>query len=294
MGNACCNSDVAKEENYILKPIISKLSKETDLTDDVAPGSRSIIDSNQSFESEISTHKQIQEKPLQVPISLLQFSYKEGETGPSGREIMTITKPEMSAIYTGETIGNIPDGLGNLKSLDGSSEYTGEFKNGLFEGFGFTRISSKVYYLGEFKNGEMNGIGILYLPWGDIIRGKNIKGNFSSSAEYTWLDNSRSYFGPISEFRPNGEGIIPLNLGRIIWENLDVYKGGVRDGLRHGYGIMALAQDRQTWTGNWILDKLEGICKIESTKSVLIGEFYQGKKVYLIFLTISMGGSSGS
>jgi len=73
-----------------------------------------------------------------------------------------------TGVYTGQTlsINDVPDGTGRFKTVGTDHitwEYSGQWVNGLPEGFGSCRWEDGAEYVGQYQNGQWNGYGEYYL-----------------------------------------------------------------------------------------------------------------------------------
>lgn len=153
--------------------------------------------------------------------------------------------------FKGTFLNNQPHGHGVL-TKNGALTYTGEFKNGAFDGFGILEtISNKSRYEGEFKNGVKEGTGIMYSYWqreeyhgpfvNDKYNGQGLLIHQDSCARITGkfvngfivgsctinYDDGRVYTGPIHNRLPN-------DIGKMRFPNGDVYTGPWRAGQMEG------------------------------------------------------------
>jgi|LauGreDrversion4_2_1035121.scaffolds.fasta_scaffold151084_2 hypothetical protein len=96
--------------------------------------------------------------------------------------------------------------------------YEGEFKEGLFNGFGKQYFTNKDYYVGEFRDGLRCGKGTYRHANGDVYEGE-------------WLNNEE-----------NGQGVMHSKyLGTEEEPDLDsTYTGEFKDGVYHGKGTLVV------------------------------------------------------
>lgn len=85
--------------------------------------------------------------------------------------------------------GPCPHGQGQRRNVDGSV-YTGEWKNGLEDGYGEWKAPDPSFesYLGEWKEGKRHGFGIHKFANGDAYEGDWAKGKFSDRGKYTYAN----------------------------------------------------------------------------------------------------------
>ncbi|MDR0950769.1 MAG: hypothetical protein LBM13_03975 [Candidatus Ancillula sp.] len=80
-------------------------------------------------------------------------------------------------IESGQEIDGKLEGYADVLYPDNLS-YSGDFKNGLFDGKGTLWLKGKWKYSGDFKNGKANGNGVLAPHSGESISGKWENGVF--------------------------------------------------------------------------------------------------------------------
>jgi hypothetical protein len=144
--------------------------------------------------------------------------------------------------------------------LDGSNTYTGEFKNGLREGFGNEDCEEYIYE-GNYKNDLKEGKGTLtYKKTNDVY-----EGNFSNNAIngfgfYTW-NNKHTFKGTFISGKMHGKGVykwpdggeyigdylnnVKEGRGKFKWPNGREFDGPFSNGNPHGVGILTVAGKSQ-------------------------------------------------
>jgi hypothetical protein len=74
--------------------------------------------------------------------------------------------------YSGSTLENEPDGVGNIIYLKPAIEtYEGAISKGQRDGHGLMVYSNGSFYIGSWKNGAKHGMGRLQLPDGTVVEG---------------------------------------------------------------------------------------------------------------------------
>lgn len=140
--------------------------------------------------------------------------------------------------YEGEMKDSLPNGHGKSFYYNGRLEYEGEWKDGKKNGYGklYRRYSRDrmlhVYYEGGFKDNSFHGMGTLYKPNSKEV---DFHGYFIEGAVYE---------GELKNDKPNGEGTLFV-------DDHIAYKGGFKDGLRHGHGISYRKDGRILFDGEW-------------------------------------------
>lgn len=141
--------------------------------------------------------------------------------------------------------------------------YSGQWKNGVFEGHGTVVFDNGDTYTGDFKNSKLHGYGVYTYLDGQVLDGKFID-DVIVSGEHTCSNykfqgtfvNGKIYEGKI--IYGNGtkfEGIFQTptqRIGKFMYTNGDVFSGTFnRDGvewLLNGYGEM-IVPDKYTYRG---------------------------------------------
>lgn len=172
-------------------------------------------------------------------------------------------------------------------TLENGSVYTGEWKNGMKDGFGIHHWPDGSIYEGDWKNDKAFGKGKLTHADGDVYEGEwsDDKANghgvytHSNGAKFTgmwkddkqhgkgveiWPDGAR-YEGEYLEGKKCGKGVLSFADG-------SRYEGEFFNNDIHGYGIYVWP-DEKKYEGDWIRNKMHG-------KGVLVwpdGRKYEGE-----------------
>lgn len=133
--------------------------------------------------------------------------------------------------------GDCTNGNGTYK-FDNGDMYTGEWKNGLQEGYGRYDWVNRSYYIGYFVGGHREGQGKYVGSDGTILEGKFVNGELEANS------------GCIKGDCANGTGTYKFNNG-------DLYEGEWRNSLRTGYGRYDWA-DGSYYTGYFADNNLHG------------------------------------
>jgi len=156
--------------------------------------------------------------------------------------------------------GTINDETAHYDFADGGA-YDGPMVNGNFNGFG-TRSFGGDYvghsYTGNFVNGYFNGEGTYFFPDGSTNVGQFKDGVFVPPRS---VEQDYVYVGATS-------GGIPHGVGKMTWNNGDVYKGDFVNGVRHGLGELTFA-DKTRLTGRF--ENNEFVKNASFTENVKIG-----------------------
>jgi len=170
------------------------------------------------------------------------------------------------SVYTGYvfTGTQIPHGPGERKGANFSYTYTGEFKNGAFDGVGTityptvvqTQQNSVYYYQGGFRNGMFYGKGEAKYhvpPTFDYSQAR-------CSCYYNggWRDGVKKGYGTM--IYANGERYVggwnndmPEGHGELTWNQMDFpkYEGGWKNGVYEGFGRYFAADGSCEYEGGY-------------------------------------------
>ncbi|XP_069554413.1 alsin isoform X2 [Brachyistius frenatus] len=179
------------------------------------------------------------------------------------------------ATYDGRWLSGKPNGRGVLKWPDGRI-YTGEFKNGLEDGFGEFVAPNKTlnkndHYQGHWKDGKMHGLGTYRYASGEVYDGsfqdgmrqghgmlRSGKLNTSSPSVFIgqWLQDKKmgygvfdditkgeKYMGMWQDHLRQGTGVVVTQFGLY-------YEGAFKDNKMMGTGIL-LSEDDTTYEGEF-------------------------------------------
>ena len=144
-----------------------------------------------------------------------------------------------------------------------SDRYTGERKDGIFEGLGTYVWDDGEKYEGEWGNGMYNGQGAYTWANGDKYEGGWKTETFEGPGTYTWA--SGSYY------EGEWKGGIKEGHGTYSWANGDKYEGEWKAGVKDGYGTYTWA-DGSVYEGEWKYGIKEG----QGTYRGADGTVYQG------------------
>uniref|UniRef100_A0A665SZI5 VPS9 domain-containing protein n=1 Tax=Echeneis naucrates TaxID=173247 RepID=A0A665SZI5_ECHNA len=179
------------------------------------------------------------------------------------------------ARYEGRWLAGKPNGRGVLKWPDGRI-YTGEFKNGLEDGFGEFVAPNKPlnkndHYQGQWKEGKMHGLGTYRYASGEVYDGSFQEGmrhghgmlrsgklNTSSPSVFIgqWIHDKKTgygvfdditkgekYMGMWQDHLRQGTGVVVTQFGLY-------YEGAFKDNKMMGTGIL-LSEDDTTYEGEF-------------------------------------------
>uniref|UniRef100_A0A3B4X9Y3 Alsin Rho guanine nucleotide exchange factor ALS2 n=1 Tax=Seriola lalandi dorsalis TaxID=1841481 RepID=A0A3B4X9Y3_SERLL len=179
------------------------------------------------------------------------------------------------AKYEGRWLAGKPNGRGVLKWPDGRI-YTGEFKNGLEDGFGEFVAPNKTlnkndHYQGQWKDGKMHGLGTYRYASGEVYDGsfqdgmrhghgmlRSGKLNTSSPSVFIgqWLQDKKTgygvfdditkgekYMGMWQDHLRQGTAVVVTQFGLY-------YEGAFKDNKMMGAGIL-LSEDDTTYEGEF-------------------------------------------
>ena len=144
--------------------------------------------------------------------------------------------------------------------------YTGEFKNGKFDGYGIIDYrTEEMTYKGYFKNGLRHGKGKL-----------TSFGDYSIDYEGDWIDDKKEGYGIYKKYGmyPQPYRNIPSiyeghfindmfnGKGKYTYYHGDTYDGSFLNNKRHGFGIMCYTSTGKKYEGDWKEDMKYGPGKL--------------------------------
>ncbi|MBN2302485.1 MAG: hypothetical protein JXN60_08220 [Lentisphaerae bacterium] len=155
-------------------------------------------------------------------------------------------------------------------TFSNGDRYEGEFKNGLFHGWGTYYYRNGDRYDGEFRHDMKHGKGTLTYKNGDKYTGefrKDMKEG-RGSLEY---GNGDRYVGDFKNGMIDGKGIMQ-------YANGNKYEGDFRNGLRHGNGSFRFSNG-DVYEGEFVDDVRHGKgTYVFNNGAKYIGSFKEGKK----------------
>jgi hypothetical protein len=130
-----------------------------------------------------------------------------------------------------------------------NGNFIGLLKEGVRDGQGTLKWANGDFYEGDFKNGLRHGVGILVEQYGR----RKYHGSWVLSQKEGHgteiFANGDKYVGEYSHDMFNGQGELTTSGG--------VYKGGFKDGLRDGFGIMQFKTNCR-YEGMWSKGRFDG------------------------------------
>lgn len=132
-----------------------------------------------------------------------------------------------NGIYEGAVVNNTPHGNGVLTTDE--YKYNGEFKNGLFDGYGILDHTYGFTYKGYYRKGRKHGDGVLQYTNGSLERGC-------------------------------------YKLGTVYYPNISVYKGTWENNKFTGFGVSYLRNDVKS-ESQYVNNKKNGAGTLEKGKT---------------------------
>jgi hypothetical protein len=177
--------------------------------------------------------------------------------------------------YTGEFRDDEQHGKGVLTDPDGTT-YAGEFANGKKHGQGCIRYSTGAYLTGSFLDGKQNGLGTVYSLDGGRFSGGYKDAKRHGPGVISWADgrfekveykegkaNGFSTYGDIK----GGIWYAIMRNGEVVGDRVEItegsaelptqvpggytWRGGIKNGEPHGYGMAQWPSTGQTYVGFW-------------------------------------------
>ncbi|KAJ0959111.1 putative 1-phosphatidylinositol-4-phosphate 5-kinase [Helianthus annuus] len=180
-------------------------------------------------------------------------------------------KLQNGEFYSGFLLGNVPEGSGMYVWSNGC-KYEGEWRRGIWHGYGKLHWPSGAFYEGDFSGGYMQGTGtyiradkLVYkgrwrlnrkhglgyqtFPNGDVFEGSWIQGSPDGPGKYSWA-NGNEYSGNMKAGKMSGKGTFT-------WTNGDSYEGSWSNGVMHGFGAYTWS-DGGRYVGTWTFGVKDG------------------------------------
>lgn len=160
-------------------------------------------------------------------------------------------------IYEGYFLDDVINGKGSMLYPDGE-HYDGDWVNAIRSGKGKLSLPDGRKYEGSFSYNHINGRGKMEYPNGEFYEGDWME-DLRVGNGILIFANGRRYKGTFSSDHATGRGTItwPKEKGLRALISYDRYEGEVKDGLRHGIGVMTWA-DESVYDGYWADDKRHG------------------------------------
>lgn len=164
--------------------------------------------------------------------------------------------------YYGEFRNGKKSGYGHYYSE--TKNYSGFFKDGIYEGYGEINVEGVYTYSGTWKDGKKHGFGFFISKEGATYCGEFSEGNIDGTGFFKWSDG-QSYFG-------NWKAGVMEGLGEFKYKNGDRFVGNYKNDTKHGRGVYYF-QNGITLKGRWIKGRKEGdflFCNEKEKISVMI------------------------
>lgn len=165
--------------------------------------------------------------------------------------------------HVGETDNNQRNGKGKIL-LPGGGFYEGEFRNGVYHGFG-NLTTSKQTYKGYFEEGKKKGKGTLV----DLVNHITYEGNFDNDeregeGKETYEDGS-VYVGSFVKGKKCGKG-------KLVLPNGSFYRGDFKDDKLDGKGLFKWNKEK-SYYGQWNNNEICGFGILTEPNVKHIGYF---------------------
>jgi len=148
--------------------------------------------------------------------------------------------------------------------------YEGQFKDGLFDGWGVYTYRDGDRFEGEFKDDMKNGRGAFVHRNGDRYTGAFVS-DMKQGKGSLLFHNGDKYVGEFGNDMINGRGTMS-------YRNGNRYSGEFKNGLKHGSGIFVFPNG-DTYRGEFRDDMRNGRGSyVSSDGAKYIGEFKDGKR----------------
>jgi len=228
-----------------------------------------------SFEKELSVGEHLTTCAIYVDEGSYTGQWRMSEKGlqKHGSGVLKFTDcVQDSFVYTGRfEHDEMTTGVMDFQIPGVSKVYDGEFRKGLFEGYG--RLNdNELRYAGQFVDGQPHGLGKLTLPNSDYCEGQFSKGMPCGVALQVIHESLQTagltYMGGFVEGERHGYGIAKYG-------DKAVYVGPFENDERCGHGVMFFNDQHASISGEWFEDQVTGVCETISLVSGVL-EYYEG------------------
>lgn len=221
----------------------------------------------------------------------------EADAGTALPEDLTAQTLSTSAVFQVEEVAS-PQPAGGAREVSvvtfpNGDRYEGEFKDGLFNGWGLYFYRNGDRYEGEFRDDMKNGRGTLIYQNGDRYVG-DFKDDMRSGKGSLAFQNGDRYVGAFANDMMNGKGTLLYQNGNryagdfrnglkhgngvFLFANGDMYKGELRDDLRNGKGTYTFS-DGSRYVGDFEAGKRHGKGRyVYGSGEEYVGEFKDGQR----------------
>ena len=153
--------------------------------------------------------------------------------------------------YFGEFSSGKKHGKGKMEDFIKSSEYIGDFRNDMKEGYGEEKYKDGSIYKGEFKEDMKDGRGILLLQGNRNygFEGEFKKDKISGKGKFKW-NEQKEYIGEWDNNEISGYGIILEGKMRHV--------GYFLHNVKDGFGATFYVDQNFALLGKWENDLIEG------------------------------------
>jgi len=154
--------------------------------------------------------------------------------------------------YEGEFRNGLFDGWG-VYSYHNGDRYEGEFKNDLRHGTGSMIYGNGNRYTGLFEKGLRHGNGVFSFSNGDVYKGEFREDTRHGRGTYIFAEGGR-YIGDFRNGKRHGNG-------RYVYRGGEEYIGQFKDGKKDGIGVSLYPNGKQfkgLWKDDKVLKALDG------------------------------------
>jgi|GEM_PF-1538908 len=187
---------------------------------------------------------------------------------------MGVSMPTNEDIFAVEELPPVKPPPGPMQisvvTLPNGDRYEGQFKEGLFNGWGVYYYHNGDKYEGEFKDDMKHGRGTLIYRNGDRYVGE-FANDMKCGKGSLLFANGDKYVGEFANDTMNGRGTL-------LYQNGNRYAGEFRNGLKHGNGVFRFTNG-DVYSGEFKDDMRNGRgTYVSNSGAKYVGEFKDGKR----------------
>jgi len=256
MGNYCtscksCNKEVEKDSEVKLGKVVIKR----------IPPSKELEEVMKYLSVEFIWITKLSVKGNQFNSSLFQriFSKEKNQKRTrkrkSSNDKIPIATDEKSENLNSLNINSQEDKIEYKENyvFKNGAKYSGQWKNGMRQGFGTQIWPDGAKYEGYWKNNKANGKGKFWHVGGDIFEGEWVEDKANGWGIYIHVNGA--------QYEGNWKNDLQEGYGKETWEDNSKYEGYYKEGKKEGKGKYVWS-DGSIYVGVWHDNKINGFVKL--------------------------------